>query len=95
MTTLTSADVTKIQGLYRDLEYLQAQRKHIKDVSLTTVLGQTRKGTSGVEDHQFRDFSPEGADEIRKVVASDIRRRAGKIVDTLHGYGCEAKLTEE
>ena len=59
------------------------------------VDGQARKGTSGVEYSQFGGFTSEAQKEIREVIARDLRRRAAKIVETLHKYGCEAKLTEE
>ena len=93
--TLTATDIVKIQNLYGSLERLHAERNSIKEVTLSTVEGQIRKGTSGVDQRHYRDFTQEAANEIRDVLARDIRRRAAKIVETLHKYGCEAKLTEE
>jgi hypothetical protein len=92
--TLTPTDITKIQELYAKLERIHAQRVSIKDVTLTRVDGDIRKGTSGLEHREFRDLSPEAADEIRDVIARDLRRRAAKIVEILHKFGCEAKLTD-
>jgi hypothetical protein len=93
--TLTSTDIGKIQELYRALDRLHAERANIKEVILARVDGNIKKGTSGLEYHQFSDFSPEASKEIRDVIARDIRRRAAKIVETLHKFGCEAKLTED
>jgi hypothetical protein len=93
--TLTSADIKKIDELYRKLDYLHTDRTNIKDAILDRVYGEARKGTSGVEQRTFGGFTPEAQQEIREVIARDLRRRAAKIVETLHKYGCEAKLTEE
>jgi hypothetical protein len=93
--TLTSTDIVKIQELYQSLERLHADRLAIKDATLDRASGETRKGTSGVEFRQFSGFTPEAQKEIREVIARDLRRRAAKIVEILHKYGCEAKLTEE
>jgi hypothetical protein len=96
MTTLTSADIKKIEALYRDLEHLHAQRGLIKALThLTNVSGEVRKGTSGLECYSFNGFTPEAQKEIREIIARDLRRRAAKIVEALHKYGCEAKLTDE
>ena len=96
MPTLTSADIVKIQELYRSLETLHADRATIKDSAvLDRIDGITHKGTSGVQKREFIGFTPEAQKEIREVIARDLRRRAAKIVETLHKYGCEAKLTEE
>lgn len=93
--TLTSADIKKIEELYRSLEQLHVQRNHIKEVTSVTVDSESRKGTSGVERHSFHGITSEAAKEIREVIARDLRRRAAKIVEALHKYGCEAKLTDE
>jgi hypothetical protein len=93
--TLTSGDIGKIQELYRSLERLHKERQQIKDATLERVDGNAHKGTSGVEYRQFNGFTAEAQKEIREVIARDLRRRAAKIVETLHRYGCEAKLTEE
>ena len=93
--TLTSADIKKIDELYHSLDRLHLERQQIKDARLKNVDGEIRKGTSGLENVYIRDFSAEAANEIREVIARDLRRRAAKIVETLHKYGCEAKLTEE
>ena len=94
--TLTATDIAKIQEHYRILEQLHAQRGFIKDLTTVTSVGvEARKGTSGRDYHQFADFSAEASKEIRETIARDLRRRAAKIVETLHKYGCEAKLTEE
>ena len=93
--TLTSADIVKIQELYASLDRLHAQRADIKDAALERIDGITHKGTSGVQKREFTGFTPEAQKEIREVIARDLRRRAAKIVDALHKYGCEAKLTEE
>jgi hypothetical protein len=93
--TLTSTDIGKIQELYRSLEHLHLDRAAIKDAALERIEGQTRKGTSGVEHRAFSGFTPEAQKEIRDILARDLRRRAAKIVEALHKYGCEAKLTEE
>ena len=93
--TLTAADIKKIEVLYGDLERLHRDRAAIKDVTLERIDGPIRKGTSGVEYREFRGFTPEAQKEIREVIARDLRRRAAKIVEALHKYGCEAKLTDE
>ncbi|HEY1878293.1 MAG TPA: hypothetical protein VGG68_00020 [Caulobacteraceae bacterium] len=95
--TLTPADIKKIQDLYRRLEALHKQRKEIKDAVLEDLnLNATAKqGTSGVLQLYFDGLSLEASREIGDVVARDLRRRAAKIVETLHKFGCEAKLTEE
>ncbi|HEY1881233.1 MAG TPA: hypothetical protein VGG68_15000 [Caulobacteraceae bacterium] len=95
MPTLTPADIKKIQDLYRRLEALHKQRKDIKDVVLEDLYGTAKQGTSGVQHLLFDDLSLEASREIGDVVARDLRRRAAKIVETLHKFGCEAKLTEE
>jgi hypothetical protein len=95
MPTLTPKDVAKIQGLYRDLDGLHGQRQKIKDATFNDVTFHARKGTSGVEILYFSDVSAEASKEICAVIARDLRRRAAKIVEALHRYGCEAKLTEE
>ena len=95
MPTLTAKDVKKIDDLYRSLEGLHADRARIKGATLERIDGTTHKGTSGVEYRSFDGFTPEAQDEIRKVIARDLRRRAAKIVEALHKFGCEAKLTEE
>ena len=95
MPTLTSADIRKIEDLYRKLERLHAERQQIKGATIENMTGLIRRGTSGVENVHLRDFSAEAQNEIRDVLARDLRRRAAKIVETLHKYGCEAKLTEE
>ena len=95
MTTLTAADIKKIEALYSDLDRLHRDRAAVKDATLERIHGVTHKGTSGVEQHEFRGFGPEGTKELREVVARDLRRRAAKIVEALHKYGCEAKLTDE
>ena len=93
--TLTSADIKKIEELYRGLDQLHRDRADIKDAALERIDGQARKGTSGVAYREFRGFTPEAQKEIRVVIARDLRRRAAKIVEALHKYGCEAKLTDE
>ena len=93
--TLTAADIKKIEALYRDLERLHADRTSVKDAALERIHGTAHKGTSGVEYREFTGFTPEAQKEIREVVARDLRRRAAKIVEALHKYGCEAKLTDE
>ena len=92
--TLTAADIGKIQDLYRSLERLHIERQQIKEATVDDITGKIRKGTSGVENVYFRNFSVEAEKEIREAVARDLRRRAAKIVEALHKYGCEAKLTE-
>lgn len=93
--TLTSADIKKIDELYRGLDRLHVDRSALKDAKVDRVDVQTSKGTSGVQNIYLRDFTAEGAKEIREILARDLRRRAAKIVEALHKYGCEAKLTEE
>lgn len=93
--TLTSADIGKINELYRKLDRLHAERNWIKEVTLDRVDGQVVIGTSGREYREFRDFTSEAAKDIKDVLARDMRRRAAKLVETLHKFGCEAKLTEE
>ena len=93
--TLTSADIKKIDELYRKLERLHVERQQIKEATIKNMDGEIRKGTSGIENVYFRDFSTEAGKEIRDLLARDLRRRAAKIVETLHKFGCEAKLTEE
>jgi hypothetical protein len=93
--TLTATDIKKIQELYRRLDALHAQRKEIKDVVLESLHGVVKQGTSGVVSIAFDGLSAEASKEIRDVIARDLRRRAAKIVDALHKFGCEAKLTEE
>jgi hypothetical protein len=70
-------------------------RARVKEATIKNIDGEIRKGSSGIENACFRDLSPEAGKEIREVVARDLRRRAAKIVETLHKYGCEAKLTDE
>ena len=93
--TLTPADIKKIDELYRSLDRLHADRLALKDATLDRVDIQTNKGTSGVQNLYFRDFTPEAAKELHTILARDLRKRAAKIVETLHKFGCEAKLTEE
>ena len=93
--TLTSADIKKIDELYRSLDRLHAQRQQIKEATIEHMTGQIRKGTSGIENVYFAEFSSEAKKEIHALVARDLRRRAAKIVEALHKFGCEAKLTEE
>ena len=95
MPTLTSTDIRKIEALYRDLESLHADRAAIKDAVLERIDGTAHKGTSGVAYREFRGITPEAQKEIREIIARDLRRRAAKIVEALHKYGCEAKLTDE
>lgn len=95
MPTLVATDIAKIQELYHKLDRLHAQRGQIKEVKMYGVRVEVRKGTSGVDFYDFADLSAEAGNEIRDILARDIRRRSAKVVEALHKYGCEAKLTEE
>jgi L-lactate utilization protein LutB len=93
--TLTATDIKKIQDLYQRLDALHAKRKEIKDVVLESMHGIAKQGTSGVRTIGFDGLSAEASKEICDIIARDLRRRAAKIVETLHKFGCEAQLTEE
>lgn len=92
--TLNAKDIAKIQKLYAELDELQTQRRKTKDAVFKSLLATLAKGTSGIEYLNLAEPSAEAMAEIRDVLARDIRRRAAKIVEALHGLGCEAKLTE-
>ena len=95
--TLTSADIKKIDELYRSLDRLHAERAAHQGCDA----GARRRRKPAKDKRRenvassLRGFTPEAQKEIREVIARDLRRRAAKIVEALHKYGCEAKLTEE